>query len=173
MKLRTSSSLTRFYGEITPFLVTISCLIFVLLMSALPIWGEIKLYPNFFLILLYHWGLYRPDLLSVRKVFLFGLVRDGIFFLPLGLSSCIWISLYGFIWLLRGKSINLSFGISWLGFALIALTDSLSFWIGTSWISGEWPSFSQGLPSLILTILLYPLAIIISFSLQGIIDKKR
>lgn len=172
MKRHSSYTWSRFSGELTTLFVILSCLTFVLLMSVLPIWRELKVYPNFFLILLYHWGLYRPDLLTVRKVFLFGLIRDGVFFLPLGLSSCIWVGLYGLIGLLRGRSINPNFAISWLGFSLIALADGLLFWVGTSWMRGDWPPVTQGLPSLVLTILLYPIAVTISFSLQGIIDRK-
>jgi cell shape-determining protein MreD len=143
----------------------------ILLIQVFPLWQKFELYPSFIFLLIFHWGLNRPDFISADKIFFLGIVHDSVFSLPLGLSSLVWIILYGLIHFLRPRLINLTFHKSWLIFAGFASLEFVLNWMGLLWVfSLPFPGI-QAIPSYLFLILFYPLGVLISLFLQQIIDR--
>src|SRR5476649_2839536 len=63
------------------FLLTVVC------MTVLPLWQKIGIQPTLFLIILYHWTLYRSDLMPIEQLVLISLLQDGMYAYPLGFSA--------------------------------------------------------------------------------------
>jgi len=64
-----------------------SFLILLLCLTVLPIWQKIGIQPTLLLIILYHWSIYRSDLLSIEQLVLISLILDGTYAYPLGFSA--------------------------------------------------------------------------------------
>ena len=60
--------------------------------------------PFFALMAVYHWSIYRPELLPAPVVFVLGLAQDGLTGGPLGLFALILIVVYGLVSTQRGHS---------------------------------------------------------------------
>ncbi|CCQ72942.1 hypothetical protein [Magnetospira sp. QH-2] len=112
--------------NLTPFGLT---LILVLAgVVPLQIEGMARITPLLALASVYHWAVYRPDLLPPGAVFALALVQDILGGLPLGMSCLVYLTVQGIVvWqnrFLAGKS----FLIVWMGFSLILGAAALQLW---------------------------------------------
>jgi len=108
-----------FARQLTPFALAL-----ILVMASLvpiPVPGLMAVTPLLTLLAVYHWSVARPELMPAYAVFLVGLVQDLLTATPIGLNAVVLLIVYGIVvWqhrFLAGKS----FGIVWLGFALVSL----------------------------------------------------
>ncbi|HEX4111407.1 MAG TPA: rod shape-determining protein MreD [Stellaceae bacterium] len=77
--------------------------------------------PAFVLMAIYHWTLYRPDLVLPSGVFVLGLLLDlldGTTYI--GISSLTFLAVRGLVLLSRNRIANQPFPIVWAGFLAIA-----------------------------------------------------
>lgn len=104
--------------QLTPFGLTL-CLLGLSLLP-IPVPGVNAVSPLLTIMAVYHWTVTRPELLPAYAVFLIGLAHDVLAATPVGLFAVVLLSVYGIvIWqhrFLSGKS----FGIVWLGYALVS-----------------------------------------------------
>ena len=86
------TKLDRAARHLTPFLLTI----ILLLINHVPINapGASRITPVLALISVFHWGVYRPDLLPAYSVFFLGLLHDMLGGAPVGVWTLIYLVLY-------------------------------------------------------------------------------
>lgn len=85
--------------------------------------------PALPLIAVFYWTLYRPDLMPPWAVFLLGLVQDVLFATPIGVGACVFVLVHAAVSAQRRFFIGKSFGILWLGFALVVAVALPLSWL--------------------------------------------
>jgi rod shape-determining protein MreD len=85
--------------------------------------------PALPLIAVFYWTLYRPDLLPAVTVFAAGLLQDILFDLPLGVSAFMLVLVHAAVSTQHRFFLGKSFGIVWLGFALVATAALALGWL--------------------------------------------
>ena len=134
-------------------------LLLAVCLSMLPLWQNIGVQPALFLIALYHWSVYRSDLLSVEQLVLISLIQDGIYAYPLGFSALRILICYALLMTQKRILSHQRFLWAWGGFSLFALLDILVYAILLSCVKREWTGFLPLMPAMLMTIGLYPLVV--------------
>lgn len=101
----------------------------LLAMVPLPLPGYSVVTPPLVLICLFYWVIHRPDLLRPLVVFALGVLHDLISGSPLGVTSLYLILTYWLLITQRRFFLGRSFGMLWLGFALVAFGASAVQWL--------------------------------------------
>ncbi len=135
------------------FLVAVVCL------TILPLWQKIGIQPTLILIILYHWTLYRSDLMPIEQLVLISLIQDGIYAYPLGFSALRLLIAYTLLMTQRRILSHQRFLWVWGGFGAFVLVDALIYAALLSCVKHEWVGIFPLLPGLAMTIGLYPLTI--------------
>ena len=81
--------------EFIPFLFTLILVILSVIPMGIPGYTEIA--PVLPLISIYHWAIYRPNLLPIWAVFVLGSLYDFLAGMPLGLFILVFLSVYGVV----------------------------------------------------------------------------
>lgn len=113
--------------DLTPVALTLV----LLLISALPLGAPVinLLMPSLPLIAVFYWVLYRPDLMPAGAAFGIGLLDDGLGGTPIGVGALVLTLVHAAVTAQRRFFAGKSFGIVWLGFAVVA---ALAFFL--SWL---------------------------------------
>jgi hypothetical protein len=135
------------------FLLAAVCL------TVLPLWQNMGVQPALFLIILYHWSVYRSDLLSVEQLVLISLIQDGVYAYPLGFSALRILICYALLITQKRILSHQRFLWVWGGFSVFALFDILVYAILLSCVKHEWTGFLPLMPGMLMTIGLYPLVV--------------
>ncbi len=150
----------------------ISCLLVALsLISFLPIWTHLGFSPNFFVMVLYLWLIYRPDLIQFWGLMMVGLIQDGLYGYPLGISILGILQLIFFAKIFRKLILRKSFGFVFCGYIAYLLVYSITKWAVLSIFKQEWLPVLPILNFIGFSILTYPVVCQISLSLQKYIDR--
>lgn len=113
-------------ARMLPIATTVLAALIVILPVRVP--GYAALTPAFTLMAVYHWTIYRPDLLPPAGLFAVGLAQDLLGGGPVGVGA---------LWLLLARAavlrqrryfINRTFPFVWTGFALLAAGAMLALW---------------------------------------------
>jgi rod shape-determining protein MreD len=123
-------------GRIVPLLST---LVFVLVsVVPLQIPGFAAVTPSFALMAVFHWTVYRPDLLPLSAVFALGLLLDLLNGTPyLGVSALILLVARTAVLMERRHFVNRAFPALWLYFLALA-TGTFAFgWVFVSVLRGQ------------------------------------
>lgn len=150
--------------------VILSFLLVFLLLSLLPCWSYLGIIPNFISVFLYLWTIYRPDLNSRRLYVILGIVRDGLFGYPLGLSIVEILILVSITNLLRRYILNKSYGVVYLGYAVFIASSHFFTWATLSCLKGTLLPYEVAINSSIFNILSYPFFCQLSIPLQNRVD---
>lgn len=138
----------------------LSCLA-ALVLSVVPLHvpGLAVVTPAFALMAVYHWTVYRPDLLSPSGLFVLGVALDLLGGTPyLGVSALTFLATRSLVMLGRRRAVNRPFAIVWAGFLVIA-----AFAIGLQWAITSAASMSALSPrpfifQAVVTVAAYPIA---------------
>ncbi|MBL4692948.1 MAG: rod shape-determining protein MreD [Magnetovibrio sp.] len=113
--------------SLTPFLLTL--VLVVLGQVPLHIPGFAEVAPILPLMAVYHWAIYRPDLLPAVGVFFAGLIQDALSGMPFGVNAAVFVAVHMIVVsqqiFFQGKS----FLIIWLGFCMVAAGAVAMIWI--------------------------------------------
>lgn len=134
-------------------LVTIVCL------TVLSLWQKIGIQPILFLIILYHWTLYRSDLMPIEQLILISLIQDGIYAYPLGFSALRLLIDYTLLTTQRRILAHQRFLWVWGGFGIFIFVDGLIYTTLLSCVKHEWVGILPLIPGFAMTMGLYPLTI--------------
>lgn len=131
MDLKVSSipSLPRVNGglaRLLPVATTVLAAIIAVLPMRLP--GYAALTPAFTLMAVYHWTIYRPDLLPPIGLFAIGLAEDLLAGGPPGAGALVLLLARSGVLRHRRYFINRTFPFVWFGFALLAAAALLFLW---------------------------------------------
>jgi rod shape-determining protein MreD len=108
----------------------VQCLLLLLLSvlpTGIPYFSVVM--PMLVLIGVYYWSLYRPDLMPMPLVFVFGVLLDILSGGPLGLMALLLLLVHGICVSQRQVLANKSFYVGWFGFTVVAIGVNLVGWI--------------------------------------------
>src|SRR5437016_12155853 len=131
MALRVSSipSLPRVNSGVARML-PIATLVLAAIISILPLRlpGYAALTPAFTLMAVYHWSIYRPDLLPPVGLFAVGFAQDLLSGAPVGVGALLLLLARAAVLRYRRHFINCTFPFVWTGFTLLAAGAMLALW---------------------------------------------
>ncbi len=111
----------------TPFGLSLFLVILSVVPTHLPGYAQIS--PILALVSIYHWAIYRPNLLPLFSVFILGLLQDLLIGTPVGLYILVFLTVYGVVLSQRRFFAGKSFSVYWFGFAVVSLMASVESWL--------------------------------------------
>ena len=141
-------------NRLMPMLTTMLCVIASVVPAHLPAFTAVA--PAFALMAIYHWTLYRPDLLPFMAVFAVGLLLDMLTAAPLGVSSLVLLLAYSLVLSQREHLLMRPFTIVWVGFLVLAVAVSALQWLVVSLFYGMLLDVRAFLFQGVLTVATYP-----------------
>ena len=129
LKVPSLLSLPRVDNSLARLLPTATVVIAAII-SILPlrIPGYAALTPAFVLMAVYHWSIYRPDLLPPLGLFAVGLAQDLVAGTTVGAGALVLLLARAAVLRYRRNFINRTFPFVWGGFALLTATAMLGLW---------------------------------------------
>jgi rod shape-determining protein MreD len=94
----------------------------------LPVPGYAALTPAFALMAVYHWSVYRPDLLPPSGLFAVGLAQDLVTGATIPASALVFLLARAAVLRYRRHFIRRLFPFAWAGFAALAAAATLGLW---------------------------------------------
>ncbi len=113
--------------NMTPFGVTLVLVLVGVVPLHVP--GLASVAPLLALIAVYHWSVWRPDLLPPYLVFPIGLLHDALSGAPIGTAALVFLAVHGVVVSQRRFLVGKPFAVAWLGFAVIAAGATAATWI--------------------------------------------
>src|SRR5215469_8456537 len=138
-----------------PFVITLLFAIISVVPLSLP--GFAVVTPAFALMAVFHWTVYRPDLLPLTAVFVTGLLLDLLNGTPyVGLSALALLGARTAVLSQRQLFVNRTFPVLWLGFSVVAAGTFAFFWVAVSILHGSTLGLRPFIFQAVLTIACYP-----------------
>ncbi len=138
-------------------------LILSLMSFSLPYASSVR--PEFFMMLVYYWAVYRPTLISPLFVFILGLIIDIVSGLPIGLNAAALLLLQWLVQRQRLFLVGQSFIGLWIGFMVAVFGVIIFKWSIVSLLTLSVLPFSSALLSALTSIFVFPL---VTFLLLGV-----
>lgn len=152
-------------GRLVPFLTTVLFAFFSIVPLNLP--GFAVVMPAFALMAVFHWTVYRPDLLPWSAVFVTGLLLDLLNGTPyVGLSALVLLLSRAAVMGQRKFFVNRNFTIVWLGFLALAIGVFVLSWALVCAVRGALIDLRPFIFQAVLTIACYPAASYVLARLQ-------
>jgi rod shape-determining protein MreD len=161
MALKVSSipTLPRVNGGVArtlPIATTVLAAIIAIL--PVPVPGYAALTPAFTLMAVYHWTIYRPDLLPPIGVFAVGLAQDLLTGAPAGVGALVLLLARAAVLRTRRYFINRPFPFVWAGFALLGAGAMLTQWALHCLVQLTFCDLRGTMFRTVLTIAIFPVA---------------
>jgi rod shape-determining protein MreD len=113
-------------ARMLPIATTVLAAIIAILPVRVP--GYAVLTPAFTLMAVYHWTIYRPDLLPPLGLFGVGLAQDLLAGWPVGVGALVLLLARAAVLRYRGYFINRTFPFVWTGFTVFSVAAMLVLW---------------------------------------------
>lgn len=113
-------------ARLLPILTMLVAALATILPVRIP--GYAALTPAFTLMAVYHWTIYRPDLLPALALFAVGLTEDLLTGAPVGVGALVLLLARAAVLQYRRYFVNRAFPFVWSGFTLLAGTAMLGLW---------------------------------------------
>lgn len=126
MKLSIWLRMDDFARHLAPCVLTAVMLVAGVVPLHVPAFGSVS--PSLSLISVFHWSLYRPDLMPPWTAFALGLLQDVLLGAPLGVGACMLTAVHALVDTQRRFFIGKSFGVIWTGFAAVAVSAFILGW---------------------------------------------
>ena len=149
-------------------LLPLTLTLFAIFLSVMPlrIPDFIYVVPVLGLIPIYHWAIYRPNLLPIYSIFFLGLLQDVLMGNPIGFYILIFLTMYGLSLAQRRFFAGKAFNVYWFGFSVAALIVVIEGWCIASIWNQRWLSFDTNLVQYIILIGIFPMFAWILLRLQ-------
>jgi rod shape-determining protein MreD len=148
---------TGYPGRLVPFLTTVLFAFFSIVPLNLP--GFSVVMPAFALMAVFHWTVYRPDLLPLSAVFASGLLLDLLNGTPyVGISALVFLVARAAVMSQRKLFVNRPFAVVWLGFLVLAVAAFLLLWALVSALHASFIDLRPFAFQAVLTVACYPAA---------------
>ncbi|PJB71442.1 MAG: rod shape-determining protein MreD [Alphaproteobacteria bacterium CG_4_9_14_3_um_filter_47_13] len=128
----------------------------VLNVVALPFLPTAALKPQFVLMAVYYWAIYRPTLLPIFFCFIIGLVMDVLSGMPPGIYALVLVTVH---WLVREQRrflMGQPYSTIWAVFGVVSLVSVCVQWALYGLSSAHWSPLLPVLSSGALSLLLFP-----------------
>lgn len=119
--------LDRMWRLASPFLLGLLLVLISLIPTNIPELSSIP--PMLTLIAVYHWSLFRPDLLPIGAIFVLGLIQDLLGGGPMGIYTLMLLIVHGMVISQRKFLFRKPFFITWIGFAMFGALAELAAWL--------------------------------------------
>jgi rod shape-determining protein MreD len=119
---RVNSGLAR----LLPIATTVAAVLLTVLPVRIP--GYAALTPAFALMAVYHWTIYRPDLLPPAGLFVVGFAEDLLTGGPVGVNALLLLLARAAVLRQRRHFINCTFPFVWSGFTLLTMAAMFGLW---------------------------------------------
>lgn len=119
-----------------------------------PYAGDIR--PDFALMAVYYWSIYRPTLVPPFLCFAAGLLTDFLTGMPLGLNALIFVALQ---WIVRDQRRFLMaqpYVVLWAIFGFVAILSGLMLWTFYGLAHLNWPPLLPIAATICLSVVLFP-----------------
>jgi rod shape-determining protein MreD len=113
-------------ARLWPITTTVIAALIAILPVRMP--GYAALTPAFTLMAVYHWTIYRPDLLPPVGLFAVGLAQDLLSGAPVGVGALVLLLARAAVLRYRHYFINRTFPFVWTGFTLLGAGAMLALW---------------------------------------------
>jgi rod shape-determining protein MreD len=114
--------------------------------------------PAFMLMAVYHWAIYRPDLLPASAVFLIGIGHDMLAGGSLGVTAVILLLARAAVVRYRRWFPDRGFPFVWAGFTLLTTATILALWVLHLLLEAKGAEFRSSIFRAVLTTSLFPFA---------------
>jgi rod shape-determining protein MreD len=138
--------------------VVTTALASLLAVLPMPIPGYAGITPAFALMVVFHWTIYRPDLLPSAALFLIGVGQDLVSGAPLGITALLLVLARSVVLGARRYFANRLFPFVWTGFTFLTAGAMLFLWMLNSLLDWQPIEFQSAIFRLVLTVALFPLA---------------
>ena len=140
--------------QLTPSFLTL--LLVIISIVPMRILDFTTVVPQLPLISVYHWAIFRPNLLPVYAVFLIGVIQDILTGSPLGVNTLVFLLVYGAVLSQKAFFTGRSFFILWVGFAIIAAGASTINWLVISILNATIVEAQSAILQYLLTLGIFP-----------------
>ena len=124
----------------------------------LPVPGYATLTPAFVLMAVYHWSVYRPDLLPQSGLFAVGVAQDLVTGATLPASALVLLLASAGVLRCRRYFVGRPFPCAWAGFAVLATAATLGLWMLHCVLQFSLFDLRTAMVRCVLTIALFPVA---------------
>jgi rod shape-determining protein MreD len=143
-------------ARLLPIVTMLIAAIITILPVRVP--GYAALTPAFTLMAVYHWTIYRPDLLPSMALFAVGLLEDLLTGAPVGVGALVLLLARAAVLRFRRYFVNRAFPFVWSGFTLLAGIAMLALWALHSAIDLTLLDLRSTVFRTVLTIAMFPVA---------------
>jgi rod shape-determining protein MreD len=150
--------------KIVPVVVTVTLALLSVVPIAIPDYAAVT--PDFVLMSVYHWTLYRPGFLPYIAVFAIGMFFDLISAAPLGLGALVLLLLRWTVLNRRRYFIGRSFAFIWGGFTIAAAAAGSLRWAVGSTLAAQFLDPRGFVFQTVLTVACYPIMTLLFARLQ-------
>ncbi len=113
--------------NISPVGLSVVLILLSVIPTHIPGYGSIV--PQLALMGIFHWTVFRPDLLPIIAVFAIGILQDALSGAPMGLNTIVYLTVFGVVLGQRRFFLGKTFWVEWLGFSIIAAGAALQAWL--------------------------------------------
>ena len=113
--------------RISPFALSLLLVVVHVVPLGVPTLPQVA--PLLPLMAVYHWAIYRPDLLPAPAVFVIGLLQDALTGVPVGINAAVLLLVYGGVVGQRRFFVGKSFAVTWMSFAIVAAGAAQASWL--------------------------------------------
>lgn len=167
--LQIVSRAVRIFGA---YIVFTFLLLLLMANWALPYFTVLK--PQIMLIVVFYWTLYRPTIMPAWVILLLGVVLDAMNpVMPIGTHAASYLLISGILKPRRRMLMGQSFVVVWGGFVIAAIIDMMFKWFAMIALSGTWVSFGTVLLNGFITILAFPLLVLIMVMIHRMLPPGR
>jgi len=139
-----------------PIATTVLAAVIAILPVQVP--GYAALTPAFTLMAIYHWTIYRPDLLPPIGLFAVGLAEDLLAGASIGIGALVLLLARAAVLRYRRYFINRTFPFVWTGFTLLSAAAMLVVWALHCIVSLTFFDLRATVFRAVLTIAIFPVA---------------
>ncbi len=111
----------------TPFILTVLLVVLGAVPMRIPDFAIVS--PLLSLMAVYHWSIYRPDLLPAWAVFTVGLMQDALTGMPFGINALVFLAVHMTVLSQQIFFTGKSFTIIWIGFAMVCGAAMVMTWV--------------------------------------------
>lgn len=149
-------------------------LMFLLLLNvlSLPLPYIELLRPNFVLMGLYYWAIYRPTLIPSAFCFVLGLLMDFVTGSPPGLNALIYVFSRFIVTDQRRFFMGQPYLVTWIGFAVLSIMVTLGQWGLMGLSIFDWVNPLVLIPNALVTICLFPFMTLLLILIHRVIPVE-
>jgi rod shape-determining protein MreD len=144
-----------FPASMVPFITVLLLILVSLMPLRIPSYAAVT--PQFALMAVFHWTVYRPALLPPLLLFILGVAFDLITGAPLGLTSLVFLITRAVVLRQRRFFDGRQFAFVWFGFTLSAAGAVGLIWLAGTLLGGVFLDLRPVLLQWVLTVAFYPL----------------